>query len=92
MLQGTTVSPQLIIVTSYTSYIQPGGKICIASQCDIVEIDFTALHLESQTENVFPAGLPDINGAILCYDATRGETLQSIPEAIRMFDGGKHDP
>ena len=79
----STIWTRLIPVTSYTSHIGSGGKISKPSQCQLVEFDISALSLQSQVNKVFPEGLPEINGVVICYDALRKETLQSIPEALR---------
>jgi hypothetical protein len=78
-----TIEVGLIPVASYISHVGSGGKINKPSECEIVEFDISALDLEFQTSDGFPEDLPDISGVVVCYDATRAQTLESIPEALR---------
>jgi hypothetical protein len=50
---------------------------------EFIELDVNTLDLSPDTESIWVPGIPSISGVILCYDATRRDTLAGVKEAIR---------
>ncbi|KAL7421852.1 hypothetical protein Q5752_003623 [Cryptotrichosporon argae] len=71
-------------VSSCSAVVEPGGKLQHACRVDFVEVGLRALDLAGVAA-VWPAGLPPISGVILCYDATRAESLRGLSEALHFL-------
>ncbi|KAK8864337.1 hypothetical protein IAR55_001584 [Kwoniella newhampshirensis] len=69
-------------VLSRVSQIHPGGKVQSTWKVEFIEVDVRALDVRPDAPKIWPQGIPDIVGAILCYDATRSDTLVGIGEAL----------
>nr|XP_019010932.1 uncharacterized protein I206_04237 [Kwoniella pini CBS 10737]OCF49713.1 hypothetical protein I206_04237 [Kwoniella pini CBS 10737] len=69
------------IHSCYTQ-IQPGGKLKQPWKVEFLELNIHALNLLPTADSVWPDALPDVAGAIFCYDASRSETLSGISSAL----------
>lgn len=79
-------------VHSYRSQLPPGGKLTLPSECLIMEMDLASLALSAPssskavstgTKQIFSESIPEVNGAVVIYDAKIEQSLTSVPELIR---------
>ena len=74
----------LTVVSSCYSTIQPAGKLKHAWRVEFLEVDIGALSLAEGSPSLFPQGIPNISGAVICYDATQERSLSGIREILRV--------
>lgn len=69
-------------VHSCFAEVKAGGKIPHDCQVEFVEVGIKALDV-SRADSAWPCEMAPPSGVILCYDATRADTLRGLSEALR---------
>ncbi|BEI89643.1 uncharacterized protein CcaverHIS019_0210050 [Cutaneotrichosporon cavernicola] len=75
-------TPDGHIVRSSFAEIKAGGKLTHDCKVEFVELNLVALDLSGGPGPIWPADVSPVSGVILCYDATRSETLIGLSEAL----------
>lgn len=70
------------VVRSSFAEIKAGGKLTHGCKVEFVELNLVALDLSGGSGPIWPVDVSPVSGVILCYDATRSETLTGLNEAL----------
>ncbi|WRT66329.1 uncharacterized protein IL334_003284 [Kwoniella shivajii] len=72
-------------ILSCYSQIQPGGKLKGSWKVEFIELNIQSLNVSSTSstsQTIWPEGLSNVSGVILCYDAGRRDTLSGMSEIL----------
>ncbi|ORX36746.1 ras guanine nucleotide exchange factor domain-containing protein [Kockovaella imperatae] len=78
-------TPQGYRVSSCISMVQPGGNLKRSWTVELLELSIEALQLDDpgpSKRELLPSLLPPISGAVLCYDATREQSLANVAAVL----------
>lgn len=71
-------------MTSSFAIVPPSDKVKKPIRVEFVEMDIAALQPDSAA-SIWPRELPPVHGAVLCYDATRPDTLAHFELVLTRF-------
>jgi GTPase SAR1 family protein len=69
-------------ISSSVSFVEPSGKLVTPLRIEVLELPIDLMDVTSSSL-LWPLSIPRVSGVIVCYDATRKDTVQGVQDILR---------